>query len=121
MIRNTSHLSNARLDALVRHTHARWVARDSDVFRSLACVTEVRFDSGRTRDARTAIPARTRGLVFLLCRYACINCSSSDRLEVDHIIPRALGGSDEIGNLQILCKPCNLRKGASYGIDGVLV
>ncbi|WP_370384812.1 HNH endonuclease [Catenulispora sp. GAS73] len=31
-------------------------------------------------------------------------------LTVDHIIPRAAGGSDERGNLQVLCRVCNSTK-----------
>lgn len=32
-------------------------------------------------------------------------------LHIDHIHPQALGGGDEIENLQLLCANCNLRKG----------
>lgn len=31
---------------------------------------------------------------------------------VDHIYPKALGGTDDLDNLQALCGPHNLRKGA---------
>jgi len=41
----------------------------------------------------------------------------SDLIEVlmtkDHIIPRARGGSDALGNMQTMCFRCNERKGAS--------
>ena len=33
-------------------------------------------------------------------------------MEVDHIQPRAKGGSDDLSNLQLLCGPCNSQKHA---------
>lgn len=32
-------------------------------------------------------------------------------LEIDHKYPFSRGGGDEIDNLQLLCTPCNMRKG----------
>lgn len=32
-------------------------------------------------------------------------------LHVDHIVPRACGGQNVLENLQVLCEPCNVRKG----------
>ena len=37
------------------------------------------------------------------------------KMEVDHIKPWSQGGSDELWNLQPLCKPCNRNKLAGTG------
>ena len=46
----------------------------------------------------------------------CAMCSSLTEIrlmDVDHVVPRAEGGGDELKNLQLLCRPCNLTKGTS--------
>ena len=35
-----------------------------------------------------------------------------DLFEVDHVVPRSKGGEDVDNNLQLLCPPCNRRKGS---------
>ncbi len=43
----------------------------------------------------------------------CAECGEKHRrLEADHIIPLARGGRNDRGNLQMLCRSCNARKGA---------
>ena len=39
-----------------------------------------------------------------------------DKMEVDHIKPWSCGGSDELWNLQPLCKACNRNKSASMSV-----
>lgn len=34
-----------------------------------------------------------------------------EKLEIDHIIPLAKGGRNDIGNIQLLCRFCNRSKG----------
>jgi len=41
----------------------------------------------------------------------CCKCSSTNNLSIDHIVPRVIGGTNHISNLQLLCKTCNLNKG----------
>lgn len=65
--------------------------------------------SARSRDS---IPDAVRALVFGRDGHRCVTCGSSERLSLDHIYPWSLGGSDDESNLQTLCMPCNVRKGA---------
>lgn len=41
---------------------------------------------------------------------ACVCCGATARLVVDHVLPVSRGGSDDISNVQPLCKPCNSKK-----------
>ncbi len=40
----------------------------------------------------------------------CQNCKSSYALEIDHKIPRAVGGGNALENLRLLCRSCNQRE-----------
>lgn len=44
----------------------------------------------------------------------CQICGTEDRLTVDHIVPRVLGGDDNPSNLQVLCSTCNSSKGGRF-------
>jgi 5-methylcytosine-specific restriction endonuclease McrA len=44
----------------------------------------------------------------------CQQCGSDEKLTVDHIIPRRLGGNDSFDNLQVLCQKCNYSKGGRF-------
>ena len=44
----------------------------------------------------------------------CQMCGSEERLSVDHIVPRTLGGDDNLSNLQCLCSSCNSSKGGRF-------
>jgi hypothetical protein len=49
----------------------------------------------------------------------CVHCTKSLRngYHVDHIVPLAGGGTNWITNIQLLCGPCNVRKGATDPIE----
>jgi 5-methylcytosine-specific restriction endonuclease McrA len=50
----------------------------------------------------------------------CQLCGTDEgEMHIDHVIPRKAGGGHELDNLRVLCKSCNLRKGALN--DGVFL
>lgn len=51
-----------------------------------------------------------------LCPYCLANLRKVKK-HLDHVMPLALGGSNGPENLQYLCAPCNLSKGAKDPID----
>ena len=47
----------------------------------------------------------------------CENCGSHYALEIDHIKPKAIGGTSDAENLRVLCRSCNQRAAINeYGI-----
>lgn len=44
----------------------------------------------------------------------CLRCLKHIKSHVDHIMPLALGGTNDIDNLQYLCARCNLSKGKKH-------
>lgn len=50
--------------------------------------------------------------LLVVARYGgvCLCCGSTE-ITKDHIVPLADGGTNDIGNLQPLCRPCNSSKG----------
>jgi hypothetical protein len=63
------------------------------------------------RPPRRPISMHTRFLIFKRDLYICQICRRAGGvLEVDHVKPRALGGSDKVDNLQTLCSECNRGK-----------
>jgi hypothetical protein len=61
---------------------------------------------------RGGIPDDVKQLVWIRDGGRCRSCGSQVELQFDHVIPVALGGASAVENLQILCGPCNRRKGA---------
>lgn len=66
-----------------------------------------------TRKGKKSIPEGMRWTVFERDNFTCKNCGSRKHLEADHIHPESKGGPTTLENLQTLCHPCNVRKGAT--------
>ena len=61
---------------------------------------------------RVGIPQALRGQVWRRDNGRCVQCESRENLQFDHIIPVSKGGATTVDNLQLLCRSCNLSKGA---------
>jgi tetratricopeptide (TPR) repeat protein len=61
---------------------------------------------------REPVPREIKDRVWRRDGGKCVECGSQERLEFDHIIPLAMGGSNTERNLQLLCETCNRTKGA---------
>ena len=76
------------------------------------CKTEL-----KERVGRQPIPGYLRHEVFKRDNYKCVECGATNKettLEIDHIIPVAKGGTNDINNLQTLCRECNRAKNATF-------
>ena len=73
----------------------------------------------RRRDPRDTEPISVETRLFVWQRDGgqCRNCGSRQDLHFDHVIPRSWGGASTVDNVQVLCRGCNLKKGASL-VDG---
>lgn len=66
-----------------------------------------------SKTPRIPIPPEVRKYVFNRDKYQCQSCGQTNletNLTIDHIIPLALGGHNDISNLQTLCFSCNQQK-----------
>ena len=71
------------------------------------------LSQGHSTNKRNPIPPAFKHEVFLRDGFRCLECGATNknsRLEIDHIVPVAQGGTDELSNLQTLCDDCNRAK-----------
>ena len=70
---------------------------------------------GRNAWKRVGIKSKQRAQVLARDGYTCQMCGISIKdgaiLEIDHIHPVSKGGTNDLSNLQVLCRDCNAGKG----------
>lgn len=62
---------------------------------------------------RIYLSSEVRKYVLQRDKYQCQSCGKTQgetTLNIDHIIPLAKGGSNDLSNLQTLCQGCNQKK-----------
>lgn len=101
-VKGFTELSKIEVDALIARCDAK-----------IAEYLDKRSDPWSHRRKSTGyIPGTQRYEVLKRARFRCELCGVSadyKAIEVDHIIPRNKGGTDDTSNLQALCYSCNLR------------
>lgn len=72
------------------------------------------LDAGWDYDAkfRIAIPDDVRWTVWERDDFSCRHCGARRHLSIDHIVAVVKGGTNELDNLQTLCRSCNSKKGS---------
>lgn len=72
-------------------------------------------------DIKQDLDAKIRAQAKNRCEYCLVPQKLiSSKLEIKHIFPRGLGGSNKENNLSLACRQCNLSKGIkTHGFDTI--
>lgn len=92
-----------------RENARRWAEENPEKYRY-----NMRMASRKRRAAKSGLSEHHSREEWenLLDKYDrhCVACGATDKIEADHVVPIAQGGTDDIGNIQPLCRSCNARK-----------
>ena len=93
-------------------THAPTLVGNTSVTHAPTLVGAVGERKTRTtpQDVKIAVALRDGG--------RCVQCGATEDIHYDHKVPWSRGGSNTVNNIQLLCGPCNRRKGATEGLAG---
>lgn len=100
------------IEELILSIKARHYRGDEQLKRLRAEIANFEAIDQTGRESRLRRPLRddVKLLVWARDGGRCTSCHSDQDLQFDHVIPFALGGSDESENIQLLCRSCNLAK-----------
>ncbi len=96
------------------------LVRESDLKRARKIQRAIEVTQARqlgTRVNREVISDVVKHHIWTRDEGRCVDCGSQTNLQFDHVIPLAMGGSNEPANLQLLCAVCNRRKGANLTVN----
>jgi hypothetical protein len=76
------------------------------------------WDPGSAAPRKSSSKAAKYRAVWRKAKSGCENCGSGHALQIEHILPRALGGTDDPLNLKLLCRSCNQRSAIEvFGLE----
>lgn len=106
----------------VRMTKTGGVAKTKDINEARIYITTEKADvetNAKYRYSRSKgrinFPKEVRELVYNTAQGKCVLCGRKityDKMTLDHIVPLAMNGADDVSNLQCTCEACNLFKGS---------
>lgn len=71
--------------------------------------TNAKYKFSRSK-GRINFPKEVRELIYNTAKGRCALCGRKityDKMTLDHIVPLAMNGADDVSNLQCTCLPCN--------------
>lgn len=111
-ITRTKWYANNR-DKAIQHS-LDWAARNPDKRRA----NEANRRARKRNSDGSHTSSDIKNLVYIQKgKCACCKIIISSGYHVDHIMPLALGGSNDKTNIQLLCPACNIKKSSKHPID----
>lgn len=93
------------------------------VFAVIGVILWLVFRKRGTRDRKRYASQDQKRIIFARYHGRCAHCGRKctrtrqpvpNQANVDHIVPYSWGGKTELSNMQLLCRQCNLSKGARF-------
>lgn len=79
------------------------------------CMAEDEFETAERVERRPKDWGQIRKRVFKRDGHVCAYCrTTKSPLEIDHVHPVAEGGTHDMENLVVACRPCNMSKRANF-------
>lgn len=101
----------------------RFIGDDPEIDKAIDLLTPAIAEQGNADEAnrikkakRAEVAADYHRLFVTIGRrdgFSCASCgNTANDLQIDHVMPVSKGGSNDLDNLQLLCRTCNIVKGA---------